>query len=82
MIRSSRAALVSLAGALLVMPAAVRAQDTTYKGITLNGVYNPLRDKVGIVVLPVSGAFGDSIRAIVQRDLDYSDRFSIIPVDT
>jgi TolB protein len=30
----------------------------------------------------VSGAFGDSVRAIVQRDLDYSDRFVVIPIDS
>jgi TolB protein len=59
-----------------------RAQDTTYKGITLNGVYDPRRDKVSIVVLPIAGAFGDSVRRIIQRDLDYSDRFSVIAVDS
>jgi TolB protein len=57
------------------------AQDSTFKGITISGVYNPMRDKPGIAVLPVSGAFGDSIRAIIQRDLDHSDRFTVIPLD-
>jgi len=80
MTRSSRAALWALA--LVAIAAPVRAQDTTYKGITLNAQYNPLRDKVGIAVLPVTGAFGDSIRAIISRDLDYSDRFTVIPVDS
>jgi TolB protein len=58
------------------------AQDTTFKGLKLNGVYDPRRDKVGIVVLPVSGAFGDSVATIIRRDLDYSDRFNVIPLDT
>src|SRR4051812_44128496 len=58
------------------------AQDTTYRGITLVGNYDPLRDKYGIVLLPVAGAFGDSVRTIVQRDLDFSDRFTVVPVDT
>ena len=52
------------------------AQDTTFRGITLVGNYDPLRDKIPIAVLPVSGAFGDSVRAIIQRDLDFSDRFT------
>ena len=60
----------------------LRAQDTTYRGIFLNGNYDPLHDKIPIVVLPIVGAFGDSIRTIIQRDLDYSDRFAVIPIDT
>jgi TolB protein len=57
------------------------AQDTTFRGITLVGNYDPLRDKIPVAVLPVSGAFGDSLRAIVQRDLDFSDRFTILPIE-
>src|SRR5690349_16967744 len=57
------------------------AQDTTFRGITLIGNYDPTRDKISIAVLPVSGAFGDSLRAIVQRDLDFSDRFTILPIE-
>jgi TolB protein len=74
--------LCLLAGLSIVAPRAARAQDTTYRGIFLGGTYDPLRDKVGIAVLPVSGAFGDSVRAIVQRDLDFSDRFTVIPIDS
>ena len=57
------------------------AQDTTFRGITLIGNYDPLRDKISVAVLPVSGAFGDSLRAIIQRDLDFSDRFTILPIE-
>jgi TolB protein len=64
------------------IPVIARAQDTTFRGIFIGGNYDPLRDKVGIVVLPVAGAFGDSIRTIIQRDFDFSDRFSVIPVDS
>jgi TolB protein len=60
---------------------AAGAQDTTYRGITLVGNYDPLRDKLGIVVLPVSGPFGDSVRTIIRRDLDYGDRFTPIDFD-
>ena len=77
-----RAALLRAALLASVFAPVAPAQDTTVKGLKLNGVYDPLRDKIGIVVLPVSGAFGDSVRAIVQRDLDNSDRFSIIAVDS
>ncbi|HEY4137255.1 MAG TPA: hypothetical protein VGN65_02275, partial [Casimicrobiaceae bacterium] len=77
--------MVCLVAALLApaLPLArAGAQDTTFRGITLGGNYDPLHDKYGVVVLPITGAFGDSIRAIVQRDLDYSDRFNVIPMDT
>lgn len=57
------------------------AQDTTFRGITLIGNYDPLRDKISVAVLPVSGAFGDSLRAIVSRDLDFSDHFTILPIE-
>lgn len=81
MTRFSRAlALVGVAVAALSGRRA-SAQDTTYRGITLVGTYDPT-NKFGIVVLPVAGAFGDSIRAIVQRDLDYSDRFTILELGT
>ena len=80
-INPARALLLGTAlAALLGRPAL--AQDTTYRGITLVGNYDPTRDKIGIVILPVTGAFGDSIRAIVRRDLDYSDRFTIIDLAT
>jgi TolB protein len=81
--RFGRRDLVALATALcaLVSPRAARAQDTTFRGITIAGTYDPRRDKAGIVVLPIGGAFGDSIRTIISRDLDWSDRFNVIPVE-
>jgi TolB protein len=32
----------------------------------------------GVAVLPVSGADGDSVRAILQRDLDFGDRVTVL----
>jgi TolB protein len=58
------------------------AQDTAFKGVMISGTYDPLRDKIGITVLPVAGAYGDSIRTIISRDLDFSDRFTVIAVDS
>src|SRR5690348_18359645 len=80
MMRSLRAVLPA-ALALAAASTTLRAQDSIPKGVFLNGNYDPLRDKLAIVVLPVAGAFGDSIRAIVQRDLDFSDRFAVLPID-
>ena len=79
-----RCAGAALAAAALFLAAAPRltAQDTTFRGIFIGANYDPLRDKVAVAVLPVTGAYGDSVRAIIQRDLDYSDRFAIGRIDT
>lgn len=57
----------------LVLMASIRvaAQDTVRVGITYRPGVRP-----GLVVLPAPGL--DSVRAIVARDLDYSDRFELI----
>ena len=65
---------------MALLPAGVRAQDTTKRGVTIGLTYDPTL-RPGIAVLPVAGSFGDSIRTILQRDLDYSDRFTIVPLD-
>jgi TolB protein len=71
-----------LALVTLLLPAAARAQDSTgFRGVSLIGSYDP-HGKVPIAILPIAGAFGDSLRAIVARDLDNSDRFSIVAIDT
>lgn len=77
--RSIFAAMSALV--LLVTFAAVAAgQDTTRRGVTVGITYDP-SSKPGLVVLPVQGAGADSVRAIVQRDLDYSDRFTVVTLD-
>jgi TolB protein len=82
MTRSHHARFFAAACMSAVLSVGARAQDTTFvRGITLVGNYDPLHDKVGIVVLPVTGAYGDSVRAIIQRDFDYSDRFTVIPIE-
>lgn len=72
--------LATVFAALASAPAS--AQDTTFRGVMISGAYDPLRDKIGITVLPVGGAYGDSIRALISRDLDFSDRFIVISVDS
>ncbi|HEV8216007.1 MAG TPA: hypothetical protein VGP95_09240 [Gemmatimonadaceae bacterium] len=82
--KALRAAAFTLLGGLAISAGTGRralAQDTTFKGITLIGNYDPTRDKISVAVLPVTGAFGDSLRVIVQRDLDFSDRFTILPIE-
>jgi TolB protein len=74
----SPAILRALAALLVAVPLA--AQDTTARGVRIGLTYDP-GTKPGVVVLPVSGARGDSIRAIVQRDLDYGDRVNAIVID-
>jgi TolB protein len=61
-------------GAVLGGPAA--AQDPQ-RGVFLTLEYDP-RSMPGIAVIPMTGAFGDSVRAIIHRDLDLANRFTMI----
>ena len=56
------------------------AQDTTQfrEGVRVGVDYVP-GTRPGLVVLPGAGL--DTLRAMVRRDLDYSDRFEMIQVD-
>lgn len=64
-----------------VAASGARAQDTTFRqGVQLSLRYAP-GTRPGIVILPIAGQHGDSVRAILQRDLDYGDRVSVIPTD-
>jgi TolB protein len=65
------------AGAMLLAAALpLAAQDST-RGVRIGLRYDP-GTKPGVILLPVSGSAGDSIRAILERDFDYSDRISVI----
>ncbi len=72
-----RFALGSLA-LLCLATAPARAQDSgSAPGVRLGITYNPgMRPR--IVILPGSGL--DSAQAILQRDLDYSDRFEVVVI--
>ena len=58
------------------------AAGTTYAQDSTKGVHIGLQyrqgTRPGVVVLPMLGIGGDSAQAIIQRDLDYGDRVSII----
>ena len=73
-----------LPAALLVLlaaaPRSLRAQDSTSRGVRIGLTYDP-GSRPGVAVLPVTGAGGDSIRAIVQRDFDFGDRVNPIVLD-
>ena len=64
---------------MFVAVGTLAAQDTTRvdQGVRVGVDYRP-GVRPGLVVLPGPGL--DSVRAIVQRDLDYSDRFEMITV--
>jgi TolB protein len=78
-----RRSLVALAGAAALLtffsPGRAGAQDTTQvrEGVRVGLEYRP-GVRPGLVVLPAAGL--DSVRAVIQRDLDYSDRFEMIPL--
>ena len=73
---SLRHALTAL---VVALPTVLAAQDTT-RGVRIGLTYDP-GTKPGVVVLPVSGVVGDSIGAILSRDLDYGDRINVISLD-
>ena len=64
-----RSALLAIVLAAAAAP--LRGQDTVRVGITYQPGVRP-----GLVVLPAPGL--DSVRAIVDRDLTFSDRFEVI----
>ncbi len=69
-----------VAALLAVYPSSrLAAQDTSAvdRGVRIGLTYRP-GVRPGMVVLPGRGAVLDSVRAILARDLDYSDRFELI----
>ena len=78
---SHRLFLLGIALTSAVSPGRLAAQDTTAidRGVRIGIVYRP-GVRPGVVVLPgrqvATGL--DSVRAIVSRDLDYSDRLEVI----
>jgi TolB protein len=69
---------VCLAIAMLATSAA--AQDTT-RGVRLGLTYDA-NGKPGVAIMQAFGTNGDSVRAILTRDLEFSDRMSTIALDS
>jgi TolB protein len=77
--------LVAAAGlvvGLLSLASDGQAQQTSQPpGVNLSLVYRP-GQKTGLLVLPITGAWGDSLSTMLARDLDYSDRFTLVPTSS
>ena len=71
---TSTFALVILAASAI----SAAAQDPA-RGVRIGISYTT--DRPGVVVLPIAGPLGDSIRAMVQRDLDFGDRVAVVGQD-
>src|SRR5687768_4849329 len=79
--RAPRAALVALlAAAALLPPRAAAAQQDTTRGVRIGLTYRA-GTRPGVVVLPVAGVGGDSLQAILERDLDFGDRVTVLGVE-
>jgi len=76
----ARAFVLSAVLGAIVGPRMLAAQDTTTTGVRLGLTYQS-GTKPGVIVLPVRDDDNDSLRIIVQRDLDYSDRMTVVDLD-
>ena len=75
------AAFVSMSVATVIFAGSATAQDTTTTPGVRLGLNYAAGSKPGVIVLPVQDDDDDSLRTIVQRDLDYSDRMTVIALD-
>ncbi len=74
-------AALAIGATLLLGGARPAAAQERPSGVSLTLEYQPGR-RVAIMVLPIRGAAGDSIKTILERDLDFSDRFQHVPAIT
>lgn len=78
--RAVRALIACLVGATFAVSAG--AQDTTVTTGVRIGLTFDRNARPGVVITPVSGPNADSVQRILARDLDFSDRVSVIPIDS
>ena len=83
-LRGPRAAYAALLLLLALGAAATRAaaQDTTSRPGVRIGLTYARGTRPGVVVTDIAGPRGDSIAAIVRRDLDYGDRVTVVDAAT
>ncbi|MEX2178058.1 MAG: hypothetical protein WD801_05070 [Gemmatimonadaceae bacterium] len=67
---------VVVAAWMLALAGALGAQVDTARGVRIGLRYDP-GSKPAVVVMPVTGPSGDSIRTIIERDFDYSNRITV-----
>ncbi len=72
--------LLTVVVALCLCPFPVVAQDTIPTGVRVGLTYDP-STRPGVFVTAVAGELGDSVRAILARDLDFSDRLTVVSAD-
>jgi TolB protein len=77
-IRITKRAAIALVAMLLARAAG--AQDTT-TAVRIGLAYDPTT-RPGVIILPIAGALADSIRTIIQRDLDYGDRITLVAAES
>lgn len=77
--RAARLLAVLAAFATLARPA--MAQDTVPPGVRIGLAYDR-SGKPAVALTPVSGPNADSVLAILARDLDFSDRLTVIRQDS
>ncbi|MHB8838274.1 MAG: hypothetical protein ACYC7F_04910 [Gemmatimonadaceae bacterium] len=71
--------VIGLLGLCLV-PWLVQGQDTIPAGVRVGLTYDP-STRPGVFVTSVAGETGDSVRAILARDLDFGDRLTVISAE-
>jgi TolB protein len=76
----SRRPLPLFAALLCLCPVTVFGQDTIPTGVRVGLTYDP-STRPGVFVTAVGGEAGDSVRAILARDLDFGDRLTVISAD-
>ena len=74
------AAFVAIAAAAVSTRACGQDTTTTRPGVRL-GLNYPRGTIPKIIVMPIDSTSGDSVRAILQRDLDFSDRVMPLMLD-
>lgn len=73
-----RSVMAGLVGAVCLASVALAQDTTSRQGVRIGLTYQP-GTKPGVLVLPVAAAYGDSVRAILERDLDHGDRVTVVP---
>ncbi|HUR92493.1 MAG TPA: hypothetical protein VMY38_07445 [Gemmatimonadaceae bacterium] len=71
---------IAVVALVVAIPATAGAQETP-RGVRIGLSYGA-GVKPGVIVMPVEPLPGDSVRAIVQRDLDFGDRVTVIALDS
>jgi TolB protein len=75
MIRSARALAV-----LSLVALRLGAQDTLPTGVRIGITYDQV-SRIGVFVTAVGGPAGDSVRAMLSRDLDFGDRVTVLSAE-